>query len=128
MDRVIILPTTPMRKTLLLLVAVLLGGCSRFSVPILPGLAPYRMEVQQGNYVTQDMVAKLKPGMTRAQVKFALGTPLVADAFHSDRWDYVYVLQKQGRIVEQRRIVVVFKEDKLERIDGDVVAGTGASK
>ena len=118
-----------MQKLSLMLVVmlVLLSGCSRFSVPLLPGLAPYRMEVQQGNYVTQDMVAKLKPGMTRNQVKFALGTPLVADPFHNDRWDYVYVLQKQGRVVEQRRIVVIFKEDKLERIEGDVVPGTGAS-
>ena len=120
------------------LCAVLLAGCSRFSVPLLPGLSPYRMDVQQGNYVTQDMVAKLKPGMTRNQVRFALGTPLVADPFHNDRWDYVYMLQKQGRIVEQRRIIVVFKEDKLERIEGDVVpaaavaspepAAAGASK
>ena len=119
-----------MRKLLIPLAAcvVLVTGCSRFTVPILPGLAPYRMEVQQGNYVTQDMVAKLKPGMTRNQVKFALGTPLIADPFHNDRWDYVYVLQRQGRVVEQRRIVVVFKEDKLERIDGDVQpAGTGAT-
>ncbi len=119
-----------MPKLLILLAAcvVLLTGCSRFSVPILPGLSPYRMEVQQGNYVTQDMVAKLKPGMTRNQVKFALGTPLIADPFHNDRWDYVYVLQRQGRVVEQRRIVIVFKEDKLERIDGDVQpAGAGAT-
>ena len=119
-----------MRKLLILLAAcvLLLSACSRFRVPMLPGLAPYRMEVQQGNYVTQDMVAKLKPGMTRNQVKFALGTPLIADPFHNDRWDYVYVLQRQGRVVEQRRIVVVFKEDKLERIDGDVQpAGTGAT-
>lgn len=106
----------------------LLTGCARFSVPILPGLSPYRMEVQQGNYVTQDMVAKLKPGMTRNQVKFALGTPLIADPFHNDRWDYVYVLQRQGRTVEQRRIVVVFKDDKLDRIEGDVVpAGTAGA-
>ena len=119
-----------MRKLLILLAAcvLLLSACSRFRVPMLPGLAPYRMEVQQGNYVTQDMVAKLKPGMTRNQVKFALGTPLIADPFHNDRWDYVYVLQRQGRVVEQRRIVVVFKEDRLERVDGDVQpAGSGAT-
>jgi outer membrane protein assembly factor BamE len=106
-----------MRK--IILIVVLLAGCSR--LPTLPGLGPHKMDIQQGNYVTQDMVAKLKAGMTRNQVKFALGTPLVADPFHADRWDYVYVLQKQGRVVEQRRIVILFKDDKLERVDGDVV-------
>src|SRR5579885_1296223 len=98
-----------MRKLLPLL--VLLAGCTK--VPLLPGLTPYRIDIQQGNYVTQDMVSKLKPGMTRSQVRFALGTPLVADPFHNDRWDYIYVLQKRGRVVEQRRIVVLFKDDKL---------------
>src|SRR5215217_2603801 len=107
-----------MRNLLLLLVLVLLAGCSR--VPLLPGLGPHKMDIQQGNYVTQDMVEKLKPGMTKSQVRFALGTPLVTDAFHNDRWDYIYVLQKKGRVAEQRRIVVVFSEDKLLRIDGDV--------
>src|SRR3954471_23306104 len=82
-----------MRKLIALL--LLLAGCSR--VPILPGLTPYRMDIQQGNYVTQDMVGKLKPGMSRAQVRFALGTPLVVDPFHSDRWDYVYVMEKRGK-------------------------------
>ena len=98
---------------------VLLAGCSR--VPILPGLTPYKMDIQQGNYVTQDMVAKLKPGMSKSQVRFALGTPLVVDPFRTDRWDYVYVLQKGGKVVEQRRIIVVFQDDKLVSIDGDVV-------
>jgi outer membrane protein assembly factor BamE len=93
-------------------------GCSR--MPSVPGLTPYKIDIQQGNYVTQDMVEKLKPGMTKSQVRFALGTPLVTDAFHNDRWDYIYVLQKKGRVAEQRRIAVVFSEDKLLRIDGDV--------
>ena len=106
-----------MRKLIPLL--VLLAGCQH--VPMLPGLTPYRIDIQQGNYVTQDMVAKLKPGMTKSQVRFALGTPLVVDPFHADRWDYVYVLQKRGKVVEQRRIVVVFQDEKLARIDGDVV-------
>ena len=94
-------------------------------MPSLPGLTPHRIEIQQGNYVTQDMVDKLKPGMSRSQVRFALGTPLVTDPFHNDRWDYVYVLQKKGVVTEQRRIVVVFSEDKLVRIDGDVKPGGG---
>ena len=105
---------------ILFLLVLLLAGCSY--IPMLPGLKPHKIDIQQGNYVTQDMVSKVKPGMSRSQVRFALGTPLVADAFHPDRWDYVYVLQKAGRVTEQRRIVVVFKEDKLERIEGDVTA------
>ena len=87
---------------------------------MLPGLTPHKIDIQQGNYVTQDMVSKLKPGMSRSQVRFALGTPLIADPFHPDRWDYIYVLQKKGKVQEQRRIVVVFQDDKLARVEGDV--------
>jgi outer membrane protein assembly factor BamE len=96
----------------------LLGGCS--GVPVLPGITPHKMDIQQGNYVTQDMVAKLKPGMSKAQVRFALGTPLVVDPFHAERWDYVYILQKRGKIVEQRRLIVLFENEKLLRLEGDV--------
>jgi outer membrane protein assembly factor BamE len=67
------------------------------------------------------MVAKLQPGMTRSQVRFVLGTPLVADVFHQDRWDYIYRFEKAGKLVENRHIVAVFKDDKLLRIEGDVV-------
>ena len=102
----------------LIFLALLLAGCQSMT---LPGLSAYKIDIQQGNYVTQDMVAKLKPGMTRNQVKFALGTPLIADPFHPDRWDYVYVLHKKGKLVAQRRIVAIFQGDKLVRIEGDVV-------
>lgn len=98
---------------------LLLAGCQQ--VPMLPGLKPYRMNIQQGNVVTQDMVAKLKPGMTRQQVRFVMGTPPIADAFHQDRWDYVYYLNKGGRVVEHRRIVLLFEGDTLKRIEGDVI-------
>jgi outer membrane protein assembly factor BamE len=95
----------------ILLVPLLVAGCNL--------LAPYKMDIQQGNVVTQDMVARLETGMTRNQVRFTLGTPLVVDPFRSDRWDYVYQYAKQGAVVEQRRIVVVFKDDKLARIEGN---------
>jgi outer membrane protein assembly factor BamE len=98
---------------------LLVTACSW--VPAIPGITPYKMDIQQGNVVTQDMVAKLKPGMTKSQVRFALGTPLVVDPFHNDRWDYVYVQQKRGRVTEERRIVVLFSDDKLLRIEGDVL-------
>lgn len=101
------------------LTVFLLGGCGE---TILPSLKPYKIDIQQGNYVTQEMVAKLKPGMTRAQVRFALGSPLVVDIFRTDRWDYVYMFQKAGTLTEQRQITVIFEGDKLARIEGDIVA------
>lgn len=105
---------------------LVLGGCS--NVPTIPTLSAYKMDIQQGNYVTQEMVAKLKPGMTRAQVRFILGTPLVVDMFRTDRWDYVYVFQKAGKVTEQRKLTVIFADDKLLRVEGDVVpAGSGES-
>ncbi len=86
------------------------------------------MDIQQGNAVTQEMVAKLKPGMTRAQVQFALGTPLLVDPFRTDRWDYVYYFEKPGAPREYRHVVVVFKGDRLERLEGDVVPSGAEGK
>ena len=108
------------------IVAVLLAaGCSMPKMPDIPTLTPHKMDVQQGNVVTQEMISKLQSGMTRSQVRFALGTPLVVDPFHADRWDYVYRYDKRGEMVEYRRIVVIFDGDKLARIEGDVVPGPG---
>ena len=108
----------------LLIVAVsLLAGCasSGFTPPKIPGIEAHRMEIQQGNYVTQEMIAKLQPGMTRDQVRFVLGTPLVADAFHADRWDYMFRRQRaNSKEIEQRRIVIFFDDGRLSRIEGDV--------
>jgi outer membrane protein assembly factor BamE len=98
---------------------LLIAGCT-----YVPLLTPYRMDIQQGNVITQEMVARLERGMTRAQVRFTLGTPMVVDPFRADRWDYVYLYIKGGAITEQRHIVVVFKDDRLERIEGDVVPAT----
>lgn len=100
------------------LTAILLAGCS--SVPRI--VTEYRIDVQQGNVLTQEMVDRLRPGLTRDQVRFALGTPMLVDMFRSDRWDYVYRLQK-GRTneVETRRFSVFFDADgKLARVSGDV--------
>jgi outer membrane protein assembly factor BamE len=97
----------------IVLAALLVSACNL--------LSPYRADIQQGNVVTQEMIAKLQPGMTRSQVRFALGTPLVMDPFRQDRWDYVYLLTKQGEVKERRRVVVVFKGDKLVGFEGDVV-------
>ena len=87
-------------------------------------------EIQQGNLVTQETVSKLKPGMTKDQVRFILGTPLVVDIFHTERWDYVYTLQpaRARSIKEERRLTLFFdKSGRLERVDGDVVPGAKSS-
>jgi outer membrane protein assembly factor BamE len=95
------------------LVALLVAGCNIIS--------PYKIDIQQGNFVTQDMIAKLQLGMTRSQVRFALGTPLMVDPFHNDRWDYVYRYMKAGTLTEQRRLKVHFSKDTLARVEGDGV-------
>jgi len=85
-------------------------------------LTPYRMDIRQGNFVSQDMVAQLKPGLSKEQVRFILGTPLVNDMFHADRWDYVYRFQPGSGAAQQRRLSLYFKDGRLERAEGDVVA------
>lgn len=96
-------------------------GCSY--VPRIPGVTPYRMDIQQGNFVSQEMVAQLKPGMSKEQVRFILGTPLVTDIFHAERWDYIYWREASGGRREQRKLVVHFDNGQLARLDGDVVPG-----
>jgi outer membrane protein assembly factor BamE len=115
------------RQLAIVVPALLVAGCQGVSMPSLPSIAPYRIDIQQGNLVTQDMVAKLQPGMTRSQVRYVLGTPLVTDIFHPDRWDYVYRSEKAGKLIEHRRIVAVFSGDKLLRIEGDVVPATAVT-
>ncbi|MEW6164787.1 MAG: outer membrane protein assembly factor BamE [Pseudomonadota bacterium] len=114
-----------MRPHILILSLPLLAACSS-SPEVTSMLSPYRIDVRQGNYVTQEMMANLRPGMTRDQVRFALGTPLVADLFHADRWDYVYRFQPGRGEVQLRRLVVFFEDGKLARVGGDVVAATEA--
>jgi outer membrane protein assembly factor BamE len=70
------------------------------------------------------MVAKLKPGMTKAQVRFVMGTPLITDAFHANRWDYVYRFQKAGKLMEERKLALFFDRELLQRVEGDVVAAS----
>lgn len=100
-------------------VMLALAGCKQ--TPELPTIiSPYKIDIQQGNIITQEMLSKLKAGMTRAQVRFVLGSPLVVDPFRGDRWDYVSLYQRQGKDVERRRVTVIFDDDKLIRIEGDV--------
>jgi outer membrane protein assembly factor BamE len=80
--------------------------------------SPYRPDIQQGNFVSQEMLTQLKLGQTRDQVKFILGTPLLTDAFHANRWDYPFYLARGNGELTTSRVTVFFKDDKLERIDG----------
>jgi outer membrane protein assembly factor BamE len=82
----------------------------------------YKIDIQQGNVLTAEMVAQLKPGQTRDQVRFLLGTPLIADIFHQQRWDYVYRYQNgRTQAVESRKFAVFFDaEGRLVRVEGDV--------
>jgi len=83
-------------------------------------IQPYRPDIQQGNVVTKEMVDQLRNGMTRDQVRFLLGTPLVTSMFHQDRWDYVYYLKRGKGSEEQRRhLTAQFKDNRLEKFTSD---------
>jgi outer membrane protein assembly factor BamE len=103
-----------------LLAAVTLAGCAASADPErrFAGLiTPYRMEVVQGNVVTQEMAAQLRPGLTRDQVRGLLGSPLLADIFHADRWDYVFTLKRNGVEVQRRTLVVWFEGDVIKSVE-----------
>ena len=105
--------------------AAALSGCGSY-VPSLPGVTPFKIEIQQGNFVSQEVVSKLELGMPKEQVRVLLGTPLINDIFHPDRWDYVYTRDDGKGKREQRKLAVFFVEGKLARLEGDVVpANTG---
>jgi len=93
-----------------------LAGCS------FPGV--YKIDIQQGNVVTQDMIDQLRPGMTRRQVRFIMGNPLLVDTFHANRWDYLYSLQPGGGERQQERMSVLFNgNDQLVGLSGDFMPG-----
>ena len=115
-------------RFLLLIAALALAGCANIPTPVI-GVKPYRMEIQQGNYVSQETVSQLKAGMSKDQVRFTLGTPLVTDIFHADRWDYIYYREYSDGRREQRKLAVFFEDGKLVRVSGDVVpAGQGVNE
>lgn len=106
-------------------IAAVLGssGCGSLqsSDNFLGIITPYRLEVVQGNVVTQEQVAAVRPGMSRAQVRDVLGSPLLTDLFHADRWDYVFTIRRQGAAPQERHVVVHFEGEQMKRIDaGDL--------
>jgi outer membrane protein assembly factor BamE len=116
-----------------LLALLALGGCSTVdsltsslnqpaSVKgFIAFISPYKPDVIQGNVVTTEQISQVKPGMTRAQVKEILGSPLITDPFHGDRWDYVFTLKRQGFDDQQRSFVVLFDKDQVLKIDAPVL-------
>ena len=119
-------PLLKISLSLFVLLCALLAGCGSNG----PALKPFKMDIQQGNVVTSKMLLQLKPGMTKSQVRFIMGTPLIVDSFHKDRWDYFYQMRQAGKIVEQRRVILDFDKELLTKVRGDVVPqGTvGAAK
>ncbi|MDR2153513.1 MAG: outer membrane protein assembly factor BamE [Burkholderiaceae bacterium] len=107
---------------MLIALAVGLSGCGSFNRAtqgMTNMLTLYQPEVVQGNFVSKEQAAQLQPGMTRLQVRDTLGTPLMASVFHGDRWDYVFTMKRQGVEAQSYRLTVLFKDDLLERFEGD---------
>jgi len=114
-------PPNPTMKTITILAILLVvtaSGCTRFNFP-------YRIDVEQGNVVTQDVVDQLQPGMQRRQVAFLLGTPLLTDDFRPERWDYYYSLKTGHGVFIRRHMVLFFDGDTLVRLEGDMRPGGG---
>jgi outer membrane protein assembly factor BamE len=114
-------PTRAASLSSALLAAMLAGACARSPVAVTDFARPYRITIQQGNYVTREMVEQLRPGMTKEQVRFLLGTPLVTDIFHADRWDYVFYRDAPGGRREHRNFAVIFEDGRLARVIGDLL-------
>ena len=94
------------------------AGCSSLQGDRLLGaITPYRVDVMQGNVITKELAANVKPGMSREQVRDLLGSPLLTSAFHADRWDYVFTMRRQGVEPQRRSVVAFFKADLLERLE-----------
>lgn len=109
-----------MRVAFSLLMLLALSACTY--------LTPHKIEIQQGNFISREAFERVKVGMTKAEARTALGTPLLQDVFHNNRWDYYFSHDRYGgfakmaRVNEQRRITLIFESDKLAKIEGDVSA------
>lgn len=120
------MPAIPQRRFWPLLGAVAaslcLGACSSVgnsARSALTAVTPYKVEVVQGNFVSKEQVEALKLGMSRQQAREILGTSLLTDVFHANRWDYVFTIRRQGVEAQQRRLTLYFNDDLLERFEGD---------
>ncbi|MCG2634789.1 MAG: outer membrane protein assembly factor BamE [Gammaproteobacteria bacterium] len=105
--------------------ALFSAGCSGVSAPRFSIPKVHKIDIQQGNVITQEVIEKLEPGMNKNQVRQLLGTPMIEDPFHRDRWDYLYTLKPGRGSVERRQITLRFDQDQLARLEGGVVARVG---
>lgn len=119
------MPAKPLRQSRLALAAFAafaLAGCGAFNDAthhFASSLAPYKVEIVQGNFVSKEQVEALQPGMSREQVRQILGTPLLTDLFHAERWDYVFTMRRQGVAPQERHLAVFFKGDTMDHVQGD---------
>ena len=102
-----------------ILIASALSACSTLQFP-----GVYKVTIEQGNVITQEMVDQLKPGMSREQVEYIMGSALIKDSFNEQRWDYVYSIQKGDKARKQSRLTIFFEGDKLKYFTGDFVPST----
>lgn len=109
------------RAALLLAGLGSIAGCNTVTTAMSDGITsvitPYRVEVVQGNVVTREQIAAIKPGVPRSRVRDVLGSPLVADPFHAQRWDYVFLIRRPGTEPQQRSVVVLFEGDLVKSVD-----------
>jgi outer membrane protein assembly factor BamE len=97
------------------------GSVDSASNRLVSMVRPYKIDIVQGNFVSSEQASALKVGMSRAQVKNILGTPLLTDIFHAERWDYVFTFKRQGVEIHARRVTVFFKDDVLTKIEADAL-------
>lgn len=113
------------RAALVAGLSVLVSGCSSMvgKDKVLGLITPYKVEVVQGNVVTREQMAQIRPGLTRAQVRDVLGSPLLTDVFHSDRWDYVFTIRRQGAQPQRRQVTILFDGDVLKSVQAPELPG-----
>ncbi|WP_373974752.1 outer membrane protein assembly factor BamE [Chitinibacter sp. SCUT-21] len=109
--------------TVIISSSLFLTGCS-----VVNFITPYKLDIPQGNEVTEDQLANLKVGMTPSQVRFVLGTPLLVDPFHQNNWEYIYRDQRSGSLKEQKRLTVFFENNLVTKWQGDVLPEPPARK
>jgi outer membrane protein assembly factor BamE len=119
-----------MKYLYLTVLALCVGGCSmpQIKVPDLKIPRVYKLSVQQGNVITQEMVDRLEPGMTRNQVEYVMGRPVLRDPFDDDQWVYLYTLEVPDVFIQAFKMVLIFEEDTLVSITGDYVPTTAEEK
>jgi len=112
-----------MQKALIPLIFLALCGCSTLEFPWV-----YRLDIDQGNVIKQEMVDQLKPGLSKSQVQFVMGTALIEDTFSSNRWDYVYTMQYGDGEYKRQRLTLTFDGDTLVGLSGDYLPGGAATE